>query len=175
MPVKQPKRVAIPVFTAVKGSRLSNKDARVVGSRIWELNGGGVKAITKYDVYNDAKSPRSPLHRFFDWDRDVAAEKWNLTQAQNLLNSFNVTVVYKKGNKTEEFITKGVHKVVVLVNGQRQSEYHAMPGVMNDKDSRAQILANARRDMELFVQRYGRFQFLDKIVKRANLVLKMLP
>lgn len=48
--------------------------------------------LTAEVVVEDARNPSSPLHAHFDWDNDVAAEKWRLEQARRLIRSVKITV-----------------------------------------------------------------------------------
>ena len=55
-----------------------------------EQKAGGV--LRADDVLKDAKKPTSPLHDYFDWDDDVAAQKWRVEQARRLIRSVRVVI-----------------------------------------------------------------------------------
>jgi hypothetical protein len=48
--------------------------------------------LTPAIVLDAAADPQSPLHESFEWDNDVAGERWRLEQARQLIRSFRVVV-----------------------------------------------------------------------------------
>lgn len=48
--------------------------------------------LTPDAVIEDASDPKSPLHPYFDWDDTVAARKWRISQARDLISSVRVEV-----------------------------------------------------------------------------------
>jgi len=63
--------------------------------RMSKTNGG---KITPEELVQAARDENSPLHHFFEWDDDKAAEKYRLMQARTLIRScrLNVTVNKRK-------------------------------------------------------------------------------
>jgi len=51
-------------------------------------------------VVADAKSPQSPLHACFEWDDEVAAEKYRDHQARTLIDS--VLMTFDEGDRETE-------------------------------------------------------------------------
>lgn len=49
--------------------------------------------VTASMVVADAKKKTSPLHACFDWDNDVAGDKWRLEQARRLIQSVRIETV----------------------------------------------------------------------------------
>jgi hypothetical protein len=49
--------------------------------------------LTPALVVKDAKNPKSPIHREFDWDDGSAAARWREEQARQLIRSVTVTIV----------------------------------------------------------------------------------
>ncbi|MFW9928653.1 MAG: hypothetical protein ACFFD1_04615, partial [Candidatus Thorarchaeota archaeon] len=48
-------------------------------------------------VSNEAQKKQSPLHDWFDWEDNIAGEKWRLHQARLLINSIKVKIIFEKG------------------------------------------------------------------------------
>ena len=78
-------------YFAAAGSAFTKADAEVIGPQIEVLAEEG--DASRERIRDVARSPNSPLHRFFDWDRDVAADKWQLHQADTMLRSIRVRVI----------------------------------------------------------------------------------
>lgn len=58
-------------------------------AKLAKANGG---ILTPNAVVDDAKNPSSPLHDQFEWDNDVAAEKYRLEQARELIRKVRVDI-----------------------------------------------------------------------------------
>lgn len=67
-------------------------DKKKVEARLKKLADLGGGRLTPDSVVEDAKSPRSPLHDWFEWDDTEAAHQWRLTQARELIRSVRVEV-----------------------------------------------------------------------------------
>lgn len=52
---------------------------------------GGV--ITPRAVVDDARNSDSPLHECFDWNDEIAGDKWRLVQARRLIRSVTIKTV----------------------------------------------------------------------------------
>ena len=71
--------------------RVASIDAEIVGvelERIRSLTGG----LKPKDVVKKARPKRSPIHKAFEWDDDVAGEKYRVHQARNLIRAVRVVV-----------------------------------------------------------------------------------
>lgn len=66
------------------------KKSVVVARAIKALERDG--RLTPDDVVEEASSPKSPLHQFFEWDNTVAAYKYRLEQARELIKTVTVVV-----------------------------------------------------------------------------------
>lgn len=77
-------------YTFRKHSRYSNEDAQAVGSFI-ETKFGSLNVDPK-KIVNLARPRNSPIHKYFEWDDTLAAEKFRLSQARNLINALYVSV-----------------------------------------------------------------------------------
>ena len=49
--------------------------------------------VSERRIVDVARSANSPLHRFFDWTDEVAADKWRLHQAATMMRAIRVRVV----------------------------------------------------------------------------------
>jgi hypothetical protein len=48
--------------------------------------------LTPAGVLTDARSEDSPLHRYFEWNDDAAAEKYRLAQAGDLIRRYSIQI-----------------------------------------------------------------------------------
>lgn len=77
--------ITIKEYLAVEGSPFSNKDARIIGPVLHEM--GQERGVTARDVVDVARSDNSPLHQYFDWIDEKAADLWRLEQARKMMRS----------------------------------------------------------------------------------------
>ena len=108
-------------------------------------------------VVDAARPVKSPLHRYFEWDSSKAAEAYRIDQAR-LLMRVAVEVVEVNGKKRDV-------RVMVSLKGDQREEggYRIMSVVMSEKDLRAQLIADALEDMELFKSRYREIRELATV------------
>lgn len=72
-----------------KENHNAKKAAAAMLNQMSKANGG---KITPQQIVDAARNEDSPLHRFFEWDDDKAAEQYRLDQARTLLRSCQVEV-----------------------------------------------------------------------------------
>lgn len=71
-------------YKARPGTRFSNKDANVIGVELSKMEKAGI-ARTPRNVLEWARKSANPLHRYFDWDDESAANKHRVEQARELI------------------------------------------------------------------------------------------
>lgn len=74
--------------------RMTKKKLAQIRSEIAALEHGG--RLTPRAVVDAARDPKSALHDQFEWDDTVAAEKWRLDQARDIITSVKITVTVDK-------------------------------------------------------------------------------
>lgn len=77
-------------------------------------------------LYTEAKSRKHPMHGEFDWDKDAAAEKWNLQRAGQLIRA--IAVVSVTSNRKERAF---VHCTIERDNGKKSRSYNSRDRVMS--------------------------------------------
>lgn len=105
------------------------------------------KLLHPTDVVDAARSEDSPLHRHFEWDDGVAAERWRTEQARDLLQRVYVRMKTSKGDRMSQVF-------VSLTTDREEGGYRTMVDVLSDKDMRNQLIRDAMADMQTFEQRY---------------------
>lgn len=101
------------------------------------------------DVVAAARSQDSPLHSQFQWDDTAAAHQWRLEQARQLIR---VTVEFV-GPKDDQTLTR----VFVSLTPDRQEGrgYRTTAAVLSNSEYRAQLLVDAKEEMERFQTKYA--------------------
>lgn len=105
-------------------------------------------ALSAEIVLQEATDPEHPLHHRFDWDDSVAAHRWRLHQAGNLLRvKYKTDVGSSRGDLRAFWVTKGPE-------AGRGSQYSPIEEVISDPVSREIMLRQMRRDWMNFRHRY---------------------
>jgi len=86
-------------FKARVGAPFLVKDAQRIGEELELIK--SKETLNPRSVVKKAKDRKSVLHNYFDWDDNVASEKWRLQQARSIVNHV-IEVVIIKGEQVEE-------------------------------------------------------------------------
>lgn len=126
--------------------------ADVVGEefeRIEKANG----ELTKENVLDSARDEDSPLHSFFEWNDSIAAEKYRLRQAQNLIHM--VITVHDNGTETRSYVNTNA--------GHEKSRYINFKDAMANDEYREAVLANAKNEAKTFRNKYATLKELAAV------------
>ena len=77
-------------YKAKKGTAFSDEDAAVIGRFLEKHFPNG--EYDKKKIVELASKPRSPIHKYFEWDDTKAAEKYRITQAGRMSKCLVVVV-----------------------------------------------------------------------------------
>ncbi len=147
--------MAKKIYKAHIGSRISDKDATIIGERIETVFNG---QITATQLLNDAKSKTSPIHDYFDWDDTSAAHEYRLEQARRLIRAIDVIVI----SNGEEVDTKAFHHISVTDDKESYVSYNQ---IFSNKNYYDQVIENALKEADSWQNRYASYKELSLIFK----------
>jgi len=112
--------------------------------------------LTPALVVDVASDPEHPLHSRFEWDDTVAAHKWRLEQAGQLLR-----VTYRPDPEKPRDM-----RAFVAARGENAptSEYIPTEEALSDPLTAALVLRQMKRDWQIFKRRY------DHMAEFANFI-----
>lgn len=116
-------------------------------------------AVTAENVLDDNRDEGKPLHGCFEWNNDIAGEKYRLEQAKKIIRS--IVVVQQTDHEERE-------PVRFYVSCGKSHEYHPMNIVLESKDMRAEMLDNAKRDFDNFKRKYSTLVDLAEFFTAAD-------
>lgn len=137
------------VYKWTLGSRVKC-DAQKVGEQCEHLAQDG--NLTPKALVDANRDIDAPLHSFFEWNDEIAAEKYRETQAAYVIRSIEVDIV-GSAEPTRAFVS-------LEISDGSHREYRSIETVMQDRNSRERLLELARRDMETFKWKYADLQEL---------------
>lgn len=88
-------------------------DANEIGGHVEKLAEERDGFLTTKDIVNDARNPHSLLHPQFEWNDQVAAEKWRESTARALVGSLYSVRVEQSAQGDKEVRAKAFINVVV--------------------------------------------------------------
>jgi hypothetical protein len=127
--------------------------------------GGLLKPL---DVVEAARPETHPLHKHFEWDDSVAAERFRIEQARTLLQRVYVKMETPdgKGRMAQVFVS--------LTTDRDEGGYRTMVDVLSDADMRNQLIRDALGDMQSFTDRYKTLRDLAGVFSSMRKARKKL-
>jgi len=150
-----------------RGGRLvtSKRDARIVYQEFERLKRRQGNSLTPETVLESARSARSPLHHYFDWNNTSAAEKWRLRQSRQLIQEVNVIISYEDRPDIRT-------RAIVSVVKPSGKTLEAIEDVMGDEEYQQQLLSQALAELNIFRRKYAHLNILSGVLREADRVLK---
>jgi hypothetical protein len=152
------------------GARWRGK-AQEVGERLEELRAGRGGFITPDAVVTVAAKDDDPLHPLFEWNDAKAAHAFRLATARELIA--DVMVVY--ADELEGASTEPVRAFASVGTSANASAYTSTLEAMRSPAMRADVLAQAKRELEGWRRRYKVYQELAAVVQRVDAALAEIP
>lgn len=149
-------------------------DAETVGRVCSELDDRDM--LTPENLLDVSRPEDAPVHDEFEWDDDIAAEKYRVSQAAALIRH---VVIYEKHEEKKEDETNHVaadkHRDwdgcrafgSLHVPGGGKERYVSTRKMLDDDDMREILLGNARRELNSFVNKYRQLDDLAAILREA--------
>jgi hypothetical protein len=128
--------------------------------RIAIENGGLLKPEI---VVEEARPKSSPLHSRFEWDDSVAGQQYRIWQARQLIR-VSVELLAGTDEKMDVFVS--------LKTDRKDGGYRVMSQVLSDAEMRAQMLADALSELELFRDKYQKLKELAEVFSVIRKVKK---
>lgn len=86
------------------GGGFDQDDADIIGAEFEKLREHGY--VTAPRVLAASKDMTSDLHYFFEWDNEIASDKWRLQQARRMVEHITIRIVKNVPIASEKIIVK---------------------------------------------------------------------
>ena len=107
------------------------------------------------DIVDAARNEESELHKCFTWDNEVAAEKWRLQEARNLLYRLVIE---------ENEIPTDRPEIRYYYNTEPSGGYKSTEYVVEHEDEYKKALEAAYAELRAFKAKYGYLKELKEII-----------
>lgn len=139
---------------SVKG--IFKADANKCYEEIQEIG----EEVKPEQVLDKARDKGSELHKCFDWNDSVAAEKYRLYQARLVINHLIVV----KCDVDEEKAEPIQFRVMLKNENDKDSGYKQTLVMVRDEDEYKKLLEQAYRELHSFKQKYSCLSELANII-----------
>lgn len=95
--------------------------------------------VTVDDVLASARTPKSPLHKFFEWDDSRAGEQWRRHQALNMIQASKFVVTLTEAKSPPDARGERV-EVRRLVSAFRGEGFRMRAEALSDAEARANMI-----------------------------------
>lgn len=136
------------------GSRMVGS-AQVAGEVCESLAQRG--ELTAKTLLDESRPEDAPLHGMFEWDDAEAAEQWRESQAGAIIRAVEVVVVGA---------SEPVRAFVSVANAEEgpARSYVGVSVALQDADSRAVLLSEAKAEMRAFSEKYRKLTELAQVI-----------
>lgn len=110
-----------------------------------EIDGIGVN-VKPQQIVDYAKNPSTELHKCFTWDNDLAAEKWRLQEARQVVCS--LVIVESNSDGENDTPIRVFHKT------DNEDGYKPIQFILHDKDEYRKLLERCEYDLRNLKKKY---------------------
>jgi hypothetical protein len=148
---------------------LPEDEVQQVGEHLEALHGS--VGITPEGVVDDARSKKSPLHKYFQWSDKVAAEAHRRGQARRIIGSLHVVV---QGKEVRAFESVHIPVQVATTQGKETTQERMIRVYMPQDEVRQHPalhednLKDILRRLIHFRTRYGHIKSLGPVIEAIN-------
>lgn len=131
-------------------------DANVVGKHVEQIEKRD-GAVTAESLLAEARPKKSELHGLFEWNDDVAAEKYRLSQASKVICALAVVSEDPKENIP-------VRRAFVNIGTRKSGQFIGTMLAMSQEETRETVLRHAFEELSAFQQKYRGLKELAAIL-----------
>ena len=163
-----------PVYTEVKWRKGSifKADAKAALKEIEALNKRHGGVAPDGSLVEHARNPKSVLHNEFEWDDEVASNKFRLITEKNIKRSLVVVTEKLNDGQAEPTEIRLFQRAKVECKGKPQRIWFNTFDIMKDPHGRQQLVDNAKKELEAFTNKYKSLTELSDVLEPIDLFLK---
>lgn len=120
----------------------------------------GADKVTPQEVLDKARDEKTELHKCFEWNDSIAAEKYRLQQAGNILRMLVID--------TDK---KDVEPVRAFHLSTQKNTYQSVRVILSDENEYQALLKRAKRELETFKRKYSTLSELESIFEAIESIL----
>lgn len=120
------------------------------------------ESATPRQILDKARDSTTELHKCFEWDDSVAAEKYRLQQARQIVGS----LVYQKAETEQPEAPK--IRVMQSIVTEDTMVYKPIKIIVQNQNEYSQLLIRAKKELTAFKSRYERLGELEEVFRAID-------
>lgn len=142
-------------------------DAQTAGEELERISGkyGGV--LLPENIVDESRDANAVLHNCFEWDNNIAAEKYRVEQARYIIRNI-VCIVEKPAIEDGQTKTVEVVRAFVDVSEKPKGVFIPIKTALNQENYREKILRDALAELRMFQKKYRIYAELAGICKAID-------
>ena len=147
------------IYVASAGAPFSEKKAQAYGEYLAKIEKKeGI--LTPAKVVEKARSEKSIIHNYFEWEDSIAGEKYRIHQARQLMNHIEVEII--DNGDTENKTIKMFHNIQIIEESKDRG-YLSLSSIINSNDYRDQIIDRALAELVGWKKRHQQYSELKPV------------
>ena len=139
--------------------------AEVVGETMEKIEARDGE-VTKESFLEESRPEEAPTHVLFEWNDEVAAEKYRLHQSKTIINNLRIEIV------TDEAEPKTVKAYINTAESQHQkARYINFENAICDDRTKGIMYRNALAELAAFKRKYKELKELDALFTEIDKVV----
>lgn len=143
---------------AFKTGSFIKADAQAAGEMCEKLAADG--RLTAKNLVDENRPEEAPLHNEFEWDNDLAADKWRDQQARHIIGSLIVKAEQREPVRAFFNITRN------------EPNYNHIETILESTDNTEKLLKTALNELIAFKKKYEMLEQLSKVFDAIEEVQK---
>lgn len=133
-----------------KTSLFSKANAQIVADEISQIG----EYATPEQILEKARDSKTELHKCFEWNDSIAAEKYRLHQARMVV----CNLVYKEP-KEQPQPPQRIRVMNITSNGYKQTKL-----ILRNLDEYNELLSRAKAELQSFERKYNNISELEEVL-----------
>lgn len=156
-----------PIRVVFKQGARQPVKAETAFNELERIRGAHDGALLPATIVEESRPEDAPLHKVFEWDDDIAAQKYREDQARTLVRSIEVVRKEAPSIQSRAYEISAV-RLGSGEEGDTARVYRAVEDILADPLAKEQLMADAMRDAKAFQKRYGALHELEEVFDAIN-------
>ena len=128
------------------------------------------EGLTPKRLVDVSRPEDAPMHKEFEWNDSVAAEKYRENQAYKVIKDL-IVVKTDAGKERELNLIEDAPDRAFVSTGENAHKYVSLYTALTNESWRDSLLESAKRDMMAFKAKYHRLTQLSKIIEDIDEII----
>ncbi len=126
--------------------------------------------LTAHNLVEVSRPEEAPLHKCFEWDDAIAAEHFRESQARRMIGA--IEIVREEPNQETKVNEVRQIRAFHALREEQDAGYEHIEVILSDEEKSARLMALAKRDMEVFKDKYRTLKKLEKVFAAMDEVME---